>query len=349
MSSTTAQTDTIEDVFPEDPTTPSLTLAASSGAQISLPWSTEGNAMLSSGCCVSQLEGNDAFAPFRTKPAFSERTLTERLRFRNETGAKSSFHKAITSSASSSSEHTSISGKAGVGGKFLGASVSGKYNKDVSDNSDVGSCPPFNRVVSNECTQDMKASIQATIRTGTVYISQPRFSLDALDDTRRTQSSRSYFSEKYGDYYVASLQLGADAGVLASSASSAHTESESLDIKVTLTVLWWDIEVNYHSEKHSSAQWSNFNITGFDTMTGSNVTNASLQKPAQEVIQDYIQRVTNLEVRVREKMQEFGLTEDRNVDLDTCRKLCESVLVVGITLLPYSQVRDYVAAINERD
>lgn len=48
-------------------------------------------------------------------------------------------------------------------------------------------------------------------------------------------------------------------------------------------------------------------------------------------------------------MQEFGLTEDRNVDLDICRKLCESGLVVEITLLPYSQVRDYVTAINERN
>ncbi|ODM15567.1 hypothetical protein SI65_09170 [Aspergillus cristatus] len=332
MSLTTTQTDIIEDIFPEDPTTPSLALVASSGAQISLPWSTEGDAMLSFGCCVSQLEGDNTYAPFRTKTAMSEKTLSGRLRFRNEAGAQSSFHKAITSSASSSSEHTSISGKAGVGGKFLRASVSGKYNKDVSDNAD-----------------DMKASIQATIRTGTVYINEPRFSLEALADTRRTRSNPSYFSERYGDYYVASLQLGADAGVLASSASSAHAESESLDIKVTLTVLWWDIEVNYHSEKHSSSQWSNFNITGFDTLTGSNVTNASLQKPAQEVIQDYIQRVTNLEVRVREKMKEFGLTEDRNVDLDTCRKLCESGLVVEITLLPYSQVRDYVTALNERD
>lgn len=142
----------------------------------------------------------------------------------------------------------------------------------------------------------MKASIQSTICTRTVYINEPRFSLEALDDIWRTQSSRSYFSEKYGDYYMAGLQLGADAGVLASSASSTHTESESLDIKATLTVLWWDIKVNYHSEKYSSAQWSSFNITRFDTLTGSNVTNTSLQKPAQEVIQDYIQRVTNLEV-----------------------------------------------------
>lgn len=121
MSSTTAQIDTLEDIFPEDPTTPSLALAASSGTQISLPWSTEGDAMLSSECRVSQLEGDDAYAPFRAKPALSEKTLSRRLRFRNEMGAKSSFHKAIISSASSSSEHTSISGKAGVEGEVCGS------------------------------------------------------------------------------------------------------------------------------------------------------------------------------------------------------------------------------------
>ena len=35
------------------------------------------------------------------------------------------------------------------------------------------------------------------------------------------------------------------------------------------------------------------------------------------------------------------------VDLDMCRKLCASGLVAEITLMPYSQVRDYMVAINK--
>lgn len=82
----------------------------------------------------------------------------------------------------------------------------------------------------------MKAFIQSSSRTGTIYIDGLRFSLDALADTRRARRNHnlSDFEVKYGDYYVASLQLGADAGILASTASTMHAESESLDVKVTL-------------------------------------------------------------------------------------------------------------------
>lgn len=71
--------------------------------------------------------------------------------------------------------------------------------------------------------QDMKASnvIRSSSRTGTICIDGLRFSLDALADTRRARCNYnlSDFEVKYGDYYMESLQLGADAGILASTAS----------------------------------------------------------------------------------------------------------------------------------
>lgn len=48
--------------------------------------------------------------------------------------------------------------------------------------------------------QDLKASVQASIRTGTVYIDGPRFSLDALADTPRARYNPSNFEARYGDY-----------------------------------------------------------------------------------------------------------------------------------------------------
>lgn len=193
----------------------------------------------------------------------------------------------------------------------------------------------------------MKASIQASIRTGTVYIDEPRFSLNALADTHRSQSKPSYFSEIYGEYYVASLQLGADAGLLASSASKEHMETESLDVKATLHILWWDIEKNIHTESHSSDFWSQIKVTGFDTLTGEDLTHISPQGDGD--VMNYVQRVTELEARVRQKMDEFALTKNKVVDWHMCKSLCEAGLVAEITLLPYSQVRDYVTALSERD
>lgn len=193
----------------------------------------------------------------------------------------------------------------------------------------------------------MKASIQASIRTGTVYIDEPRFSLNALADTHRSQSKPSYFSEIYGEYYVASLQLGADAGLLASSASKEHMETESLDVKATLHILWWDIEKNIHTESHSSDFWSQIKVTGFDTLTGEDLTHISPQGDGE--VMNYVQRVTELEARVRQKMDGFALTKNKVVDWHMCKSLCEAGLVAEITLLPYSQVRDYMTALTERD
>ncbi|KAB8256224.1 hypothetical protein BDV32DRAFT_129624 [Aspergillus pseudonomiae] len=193
----------------------------------------------------------------------------------------------------------------------------------------------------------LKASLHATIRTGTIYVDGPRFSLDALADTRRSRRDPSYFSKIYGDYYVDNLKLGADAGVLLSSATSSSEQIESLDTKAKLHILWWDIEKNYHTESKSFKYWSEFHITGYDTLTGSNASDQSLDKPPQAVAQDYLKLAGDLEFRVRDKMKKFGLTGEKVVDLDICRKICASGLVAEVTLMPYSQVRDYMVAINE--
>ncbi|KNG83769.1 hypothetical protein ANOM_008225 [Aspergillus nomiae NRRL 13137] len=266
----------IEDIFPEDPTLPSLNLASVGGAEITLPWANspdnEPIATLTGGCHSSSLESDDAIAPFRTTNAFSQRILDER---------------------------------------------------------------------------NLKASLHATIRTGTIHVGGPRFSLDALADTRRSRHDPSYYSKIYGDYYVDNLKLGADAGVLLSSATSSSEQIESLDIKAKLHILWWDIEKNYHTESKSFKYWSEFHITAYDTLTGLNASDQSLDRPPQGVAQNYIKLAGDLEFRVRDEMQKCGLRGGKLVDLDMCHKLCASGLVAEITLMPYSQVRDYMVAINE--
>ena len=83
-----------------------------------------------------QVEADDAQIPFRTKCAFSEKTISK-PEFRIESGAQSNFHKALTSNAQSSVQHMAVSFKASVDAGVVGASVSGRYNKDVIRNKDV--------------------------------------------------------------------------------------------------------------------------------------------------------------------------------------------------------------------
>lgn len=126
-------------ILPVDPTQPDLSALARSSCAFNIPWPNNPAplATLGSGFRTSELNTQDVQAPFQTQTAFSPRCLSESLRFREESGSKSTFHKAITSDAQSSAEHLSVSFSGGVGGKVLGASVSGKYNKDVTKNRDV--------------------------------------------------------------------------------------------------------------------------------------------------------------------------------------------------------------------
>jgi hypothetical protein len=196
--------------------------------------------------------------------------------------------------------------------------------------------------------QDLKASFQASIRTGAIYFDQPRLSLDAIADLRRSRGYRSSFSRKYGDYYVASLRLGADAGILASVSTKDRSESEILEVKAKLKVLWWSVEKTYQETSESHEAWSAFDITAFETLTGSNVQNTASESP-HKVALEYIQRVDHLEERVRDKMRELGLQEEKVLKPADVQKVCESGLVSEITLLPNTQIRDYMATLIERE
>jgi hypothetical protein len=182
-----------------------------------------------------------------------------------------------------------------------------------------------------------------------IYFDQPRLSLDAIADIRRSKRDRVYFSRQYGDYYVASLRLGADAGLLASVSTNNRSQSEILEVKAKLHVLWWDIEKSYNEEHHTHEAWSAFDITAFETLSGLNVQNGALQQDPQTAAWNYIQRVSNLEKSVRDKMSELGLEEDKSLTHNDVQKICESGLVAEMTLLPYTQIRDYTATLIERD
>ena len=129
----------VEDIFPEDPTIPSIALITSSRSQLSLPCPNNPAlmTMVGSGVHSSKLEEKEAEVPFRAKCAFSEKTISEKPEFRIESGAQSNFHKALTSNAQSSVQHMAVSFKASVDAGVVGASVSGRYNKDVIRNKDV--------------------------------------------------------------------------------------------------------------------------------------------------------------------------------------------------------------------
>jgi hypothetical protein len=126
----------------DDPNLSPISLASSTGRAITLPWAKAESgqliATLGTGCHSAKLQSDSAVAPFVTQRALSDGTFRESVRFRNEVGAQSSFHKAITSNQASKSEHMSGTAEVSAGCKFAKVSGSGTYNKSVMENHDVG-------------------------------------------------------------------------------------------------------------------------------------------------------------------------------------------------------------------
>jgi hypothetical protein len=118
-----------------------ISLASSTGTSITLPWAISESgqliAQLGTGCHSAKLQSDNAVAPFETQPALSASTFRENIRFRNEVGAKSSFHKAITFSQASQSDHMIMSVGVSAGCEFANVSGSGTYNRSVMENMDV--------------------------------------------------------------------------------------------------------------------------------------------------------------------------------------------------------------------
>ena len=120
----------IEQTFPEDPSLPSIYQQAANNMEITMPWSSE-KVVLGTGYLLSQNNGG----PMQKESAFTRASY--RFEMMLEDGSSASYKETSSSSACSSAEHLSVGMGASVGGSWLGASVSGTYDKAALENSDV--------------------------------------------------------------------------------------------------------------------------------------------------------------------------------------------------------------------
>lgn len=119
----------------------SIYQVSSTRGAITLPWPKLDSGRLKPvfgvSCHSAKLLSDGAVAPFEAQPILSAGTFRENVRFRNEVGTKSCFHKAITTSQGSQSEHLSVSAKAMAGCHFANLSGTGVYNRSIVQNKDV--------------------------------------------------------------------------------------------------------------------------------------------------------------------------------------------------------------------
>ena len=176
----------------------------------------------------------------------------------------------------------------------------------------------------------------------------PHFSDEALTLLRDSSAA---FHEKYGDYYLYALNIGAAATTFLSTSSSIDLESEMHDIQVKARILWANPTVFHgHGTSHTSAAAYNVTYSGFDTLSGYNKTAHATDEASYIDVKTEagknVARSIELGKRADEALQGCGLELGKIVSLteEQIAKLCASGLVVEAMFLPYTGLRDYVSA-----
>lgn len=122
----------IEDAFPEDPFQPSIKWAGITQAPITVPWAQK-RVRFGAGFNTQQEPADDLF----TKHTAFDLASLQRVRLLYRQCQSTSLLDNSTVATSDASEHCSFSLDASVGGKLLGVSGRGSYEKSVRDNANV--------------------------------------------------------------------------------------------------------------------------------------------------------------------------------------------------------------------
>ena len=160
------------------------------------------------------------------------------------------------------------------------------------------------------------------------------------------------FREKYGDYYLGALILGADTSTFLSTSSSHDLNTEIKDIKVKAKALFvTKTVVDEHTKSEYQGNDFDLNFLGFDTLSGGELKSKlatdreSYDNMWKEVVPN-VKDGMHLNERVKEVLQKLELGGDDTIKLtaEKCKAIVEEGLVVELLFLPYAGLRDYVVA-----
>ena len=197
--------------------------------------------------------------------------------------------------------------------------------------------------------QDNKASIQSTIRLGTVVFSdEPRLNLEALSEVPRYRlgDSNQAFISRFGDYYVAAMRLGADNAMLISNSGSENSKSETLHASVTGKILGFSKTKSVDSYEQEGKALSDVTVNAFDTLDSIHVEapafvdNLYINDQRRQAA-ELASKGRLLESRARSRMQQLELRNRKILTSEDCMMLCDSGLVVEFVCSPFSRLRDY--------
>ncbi|KAM5358859.1 hypothetical protein ACJZ2D_014918 [Fusarium nematophilum] len=251
------------------------------------------------------------------------------LKYRNDDGGVASYRSTESESSTSSSEHLGVALGITVGCKWLGASVTGGFDKDTLENHDA-----------------RKISTVASFRAGSILLEQrPRLSREALLVLKH-HGGLPAFNKLFGDYYVAGYRLGGDAGVLVSESKSSRSTNERLFVKAGARALFADASKTHEKFFSKGRVDSSYRVHGFDTLdhlripASAPVTIESGLPGLVDKAKDLENRCIKLAERVTARVEETGLKQGEVLDSGVLERLLKSNVLVDIILLPMSTLRE---------
>ncbi|KAJ9637673.1 hypothetical protein H2199_007163 [Coniosporium tulheliwenetii] len=307
----------------------SLSRQAAGGTQLDLPWSAQyiapGTAFKSA--LIKAPEG-----PFLKPSPFDSKSLEEAAYVFQKNDLQGSFMEATSTSSGFNSEHLSVGLGITVGCSFLNASVSGRYDKSLLQNSDA-----------------YKTSQRASVRRGHLSFQKtPTLSVSALQ-TLET-GGLAAFQETYGDYYVAGVNIGADSGVLVSQSLNTSLKTESYSVTVSVKVIFFTVSHTWTHDEREDLRDSKFTVTGFSTLQDTHVELSSVEGASTFTMREAALRFAkinnSLDVIVDRALEKYGLTGSRVIDLGTFGEICASGLAVELVVLPYTSLRQVASFLN---
>lgn len=158
------------------------------------------------------------------------------------------------------------------------------------------------------------------------------------------------FRKRYGDFYISGFALGADAGACMSAATSSKRTKTKKEVTVKVKALFWSKSKTFTKTDESTSIEASISLSGYSTL---DLEPAQMQTGPQtspqemltlnKIADGYMTRVRELQVTVRDLMEDIGLKHGARLPLGDCVKLCKSGLVAELLLEPYARLSDYVA------
>ncbi|KAF5009285.1 hypothetical protein FDECE_4497 [Fusarium decemcellulare] len=259
-------------------------------------------------------------SPFWGPSAFQPAGGFESLKFTSI--SKTIWKQAITTEAKRDSTHFSGSLGIGIGRSFLGASVTGQFDKFVDQCQDLRS---------QACKDSASTKyMDSIVRPKT----QRRFSEAAKRLLQ--EHGPEMFETVFGTHFVSGFVLGCESGYLISLQEDREEERNSFTLIGEIHALFWSVSASTKVAEnfHSSFQHK-LRITSYDTL------NEGLESGQEEMSWDqFVQRSMRIRERLKSVEKRVSQAKTR---LKSFRADPGSELVLEILLSPWNILEEWQA------